>query len=171
MLRELLDWMQQAAQHGVHLDQLASPGVALLAAFGLGLFFGVVPAGGSELLALAAGAVTPRAMIVPLLLVLTAGHVLGKLAWFWLGRTGLRIRHPRVQAWLVEAHRWAEQHPRVEVGVLVTAALVSVPPFHLAVVASGVARMPVAVFVAASFVARLARFGVVAGYSGVISWL
>lgn len=170
MLRELLDWMQQAAQHGVQLEQLASPGVALFAAFGLGLLFGAIPVGGSELLAIAAGAVTPRSMIVPLLLVLTAGHALGKLLWYWLGRFGSRIRHARVQAWIAEAHRFAEQHPRLEVGVLLMSAFASVPPFHLAVVGAGVVRVPVWTFLGTAFVGRLVRFGVVAGVPGVLGY-
>jgi membrane protein YqaA with SNARE-associated domain len=171
MLREMLDWLQQAAQHGVQLDQLASPGFALLAAFGLGLLFGAVPAGGAELLAIAAGAVTPRSMIVPLLLSLTFGHVLGKLFWYWLGRFGSGIRHARVQAWVSEAHRLAKQHPRLEVGVLLMAAFASVPPFQLAAVAAGVVRAPVWIFLGTAFLGRLARFAVVAAVPGVVGFL
>ncbi len=171
MLREILDWLQQASQQGVPLDQFGSLGYALLAAFGLGLLFGAVPAGGSELLALAAGAVTPRAMVVPLVVALTVGHMLGKLLWYWLGKFGSRVTHPTAQTWIARAHQFNAQHPRLEVGVLLVSAFASVPPFHLLAVASGVVRVPLGMFFWTALVGRLARFGLVAGVPGVLGWI
>jgi membrane protein YqaA with SNARE-associated domain len=164
MADEILRWLQ----HGIPVDQATSQGVTLLTALGLGLFFGAVPAGASELLAIAAGAVTPRSMIVPLLLVLTLGHVLGKVLWYWLGTLGPRIRHPRAQAWVTNAHHFAEQHPALGVGTLFSSAVTSVPPFHMTVIAAGVVHMPIPVFITTAFVGRLLRFGLVALMPGLL---
>ena len=171
MLREMLDWLQVAAQQGVVLDQLGSPAMAMLAAFGLGLFFGAVPFGGSELLALAAGAVTPRAMVIPLVLLLTLGHVLGKMLWYWLGTLGSRVTNTKAQAWIAKAHEFNAKHPKLEVGVLLMSALASVPPFHVMAVASGVVRVPLGVFLASVLTGRLVRFGLLAGVPGAVGWL
>lgn len=171
MLREILDWLQMAAQQGVVLEQFGSPLMALLAAFGLGLFFGAVPVGGSELLALAAGAVTPRVMVIPLVLLLTLGHVLGKLLWYWLGTLGSRVTNPKAQDWIARAHEFNTKHPRLEVSVLLMSALASVPPFHVMAIASGVVRVPVTVFLGSVSVGRLVRFGLLAGVPGAVVWL
>jgi membrane protein YqaA with SNARE-associated domain len=168
MVREILDWLQLASQQGVQLDQFGSPAYVLLAAFGLGLLFGAVPAGGSELLALAAGAVTPRAMVAPLVVALTVGHVLGKMLWYWIGTLGSRITHLTAQRWIAQAHVFNAKHPRLEVWVLLMSAVTSVPPFHLLAVASGVVRVPVGVFVGTAVAGRLVRFGLVAGVPGVV---
>ena len=65
--------------HGLPLDQFGSPMLARLGAFAIGLLFGAVPAGASEVLALVAGAVQSRSLVFPQLVMLTAGHVAGKL--------------------------------------------------------------------------------------------
>ena len=151
----ILDWLQQ----GVRLDQFSSPGMALLAAFALGFVFGALPVGASELLALAAGVVQPRSLILPLLLLLTLGHALGKLLWYWLGTFGSRVTHPRAKVWIAKAHAFNELHPALGVGVLLTSAFASVPPFHLMAVAAGIVRVPLVVFLGTAVVGRLGRFG------------
>lgn len=167
VLTDLMELLRQ----GVALDQFSSPAMAMLVAFGVGFLFGAIPTGASELLALAAGAVTPRWLVVPLLLLLTAGHVLGKVLWYWLGTLGDRVTDPRARQWIVRANAYAARHPTIGWSVMLSAALTSVPPYHLATVAAGVVRMPVAVFVASSFVGRLVRFGIVAGVPGVMRFL
>ncbi len=162
----ILDWLQQ----GVRLDQFSSPGMALLAAFALGFVFGALPIGASELLALAAGAVQPRSLILPLLLLLTLGHVLGKLLWYWLGTFGSRVKHPKSKAWIAKAHEFNELHPALGVGVLLSSAFASVPPFHLMAVAAGIVRVPLVEFLGTAVVGRAVRFGLVALVPGVVGW-
>lgn len=165
--QELMELIRQ----GVQLDQFSSPAVALLVAFAVGFLFGAIPTGASELLALAAGAVTPRWLVAPLLVVLTAGHVLGKLLWYWLGTFGERVTNPRMRDWIAKAHAYAAAHPTLGPSVMLTSAFASVPPFHLTTIAAGVVRMPVWLFVGSSFVGRLARFVVVAVVPGVVRWV
>lgn len=165
-MNQLLGWLQ----HGVQLDQFSSPGLAMLAAFGIGFAFSVLPTGTSELLAIAAGAVTPRAMVLPLLVLLTLGHVLGKLVWYWLGTLGTRITHPRVQAWITQAHAFNAQHPRLGVGLMLSSAFASLPPFQLLTIGAGIVRVPVVTFFATAMLGRLARFGLVAMVPGVVQY-
>ncbi len=167
MLPEILSWLQ----HGIPIDQATSPSVTLLTAFGLGLFFGAIPAGASELLAIAAGAVTPHSMVAPLLLVLTLGHVLGKLLWYWFGTLGPRIEHPRAKAWIAKANRFTELHPALGVGTLFSSSVASLPPFHMTVIAAGVVHTPLSVFIATSFAGRLIRFGLVALMPGLLRFV
>jgi len=154
--------------NGIPLDQFGSPWLALLGAFALGLLFGAVPAGASELLALAAGAVQSRVLVFPLLLMLTAGHVAGKLIWYWVGTRGDRITQPRLRDWITKATLFSHQRRQLSLGMLASAALVSVPPYHLMVVAAGIVRMPIATFTITSFVVRLLRFSAVALFPGVV---
>lgn len=166
-VQSIFDWLQQ----GVRLDQFSSPGMALLAAFGLGFVFGALPIGASELLALAAGAVQPRSLIIPLLILLTLGHVLGKLLWYWLGTFGSRVTHPKAVAWIAKAHEFNELHPALGVGVLLSSAFASIPPFHVMAVAAGIVRLPLVEFLGTAVVGRLLRFGLVALVPGVVKWL
>lgn len=165
-MNELLNWLQ----HGVQLDQFSSPGLAMLAAFVVGFAFGLLPTGASELLAIAAGAVTPRALVLPLLVLLTVGHVLGKLIWYWLGTFGNRITHPRAQAWIAQAHRFNEEHPRLELGLMLSSAFASLPPFQLLAIGAGIVRVPVIAFLATALLGRFARFGLVALVPGVVQY-
>lgn len=163
-LRDLLDLLQ----HGVQLDQMASTGSAIGAAAAMGFLFGAVPLGAAELLAVGAGAVRPRTLIVPLVVALTAGHVAGKLIWYWIGTLETRVTQPRLRVWIEQAQALRRQHPQLGTGLLATSAVVSLPPFHLMVVASGIGRMPLPTFVFTSFAARLLRFGLVAAFPTVL---
>jgi membrane protein YqaA with SNARE-associated domain len=154
--------------NGIALDQFGPPATALIAAFALGLLFGVVPAGASEVLALGAGTMQPRALVLPLLVMLTAGHVAGKVVWYWIGTQGHRITQPRLRHWINKATVLSQQNNQLGTGMLASAALVSVPPFHLMVVAAGIVRMPIVTFTITSFVMRLLRFSVVALFPGVM---
>jgi membrane protein YqaA with SNARE-associated domain len=159
-LQEILDLLQ----HGVQLDQLGSPGRAIGAAAALGFVFGALPVGAAEMLAMGAGAVRPRALIVPLVVALTAGHVAGKLVWYWIGTLETRVTQPRLRAWVERAQELRRQYPQLGAGLLASSALASVPPFHLMVVASGISRIPLTTVVVTSFAMRLLRFGMVATF-------
>ncbi len=159
-LRDLFELLQ----HGVPLDQMTPAGSAICAAAALGFLFGAIPVGAAELLAVGAGAVRPRALVIPLVIALTAGHVAGKLVWYWIGTLEARVTQPRLRAWIEQAQALMRQNPQLGAGLLASSALTSVPPFHLMVVASGIGRIPVATFAVTSFVMRLLRFGLVAAF-------
>ncbi|MBC7842217.1 MAG: hypothetical protein H7099_07885 [Gemmatimonadaceae bacterium] len=154
--------MRELLRDGIALDQLSSPALAMTAAFGLGLLFGVIPAGAAEALALAAGAVNPMPLRSAILILLTLGHVLGKAVWYRVGMLGDRVTNPRLRGWVVRARELSEEHERFGVGLMAASAFASIPPFQLTIVAAGVVRSPVSLTLGVAFLGRLARFGLIA---------
>lgn len=152
----------QIALFGQALGDFSSPSAALASAFLLGLLMGAIPVGAAEVLVLLIAGLEPRSMVVPLVLVMTAGHVGGKLLWYWAGAQHHRIGHPWVRRQVAAAEAYMRTRPRVGLGALAASALVSVPPFHLTAIGAGVLRSPLLVFVAVAFVGRAVRFGALA---------
>jgi len=163
-LRDVLELLQ----HGVQLDQMASPGSAIGAAAALGFLFGAIPVGAAEMLAIGAGAVRPRTLIIPLVVALSAGHVAGKMVWYWIGTLEARVTQPRLRSWVEQPQVLRRQYPQLGTGLLATSALASVPPFHLMVVAAGIGRIPLPTVVLTSFAMRLLRFGLIAAFPTVL---
>ena len=141
---------------------LSSPVLALASATALGFLVGLVPIGMAELLALAIGAVMPPALSLAMLALFTVAHVAGKVPWYWLGRQSDRATHPHVQAFIAKARAMMARQPAYSAGLLATAALASVPPFHLAAIAAGIARFNVVTFLAVCLAGRAVRFGALA---------
>ena len=133
----------------------------------LGWLFGAIPIGGAEVLVLAIAAVRPRELIMPLVLVMTLGHVLGKLLWYWVGTQHVRVRRPWLRRQVNQAERWLRRYPRLGGMALASSALVSVPPFHLTAIGAGVVRANVSGFAVVAFVGRGMRFGALA----LVPWL
>jgi len=147
---------------GVSLGSFSSPAAAAASAFALGWLFGAIPIGGAELLVLAIAAVRPTPLIMPLVLVMTLGHVLGKLIWYWVGTQHVRVQRPWLRRQVDQAEVWLRRYPNLGLAVIASSALVSVPPFHLTAVGAGVVRANVWRFVVIAFVGRGVRFGGVA---------
>lgn len=135
---------------------------SLLGALVVGVLTGLAPVAAAEVTALAMGALSVPTMI-PMLAVFTLGHVSGKMLWFWVGTCEARITRPWLRRWLDRARAVAAAHPRVGVGVALTSAVASVPPFQLMAIAGGMvgARWPV--FYAIAYVGRFVRFALIAG--------
>ncbi len=146
--------------HG--LGDFSSPEAALVSAFLLGGLMGAVPVGGAEVLILLIAGLEPKSIVVPLVVVMTAGHVLGKLLWYWAGTQHHRIRQPWLRRQVDAAERYVRARPRLGLGALTSSALVSVPPFHVTAIGAGVLRTPLVVFVLVAFGGRAVRFAVIA---------
>ena len=147
---------------GYTLGDFSTPLAALGSAFALGVLFGVIPLGGAELVVLAIGGVKPRGLLLPLVMVFTLGHVLGKAAWYWLGTRHDRVRHPWLRRQIDRALRLLTEYPKLGTAALGSSALVSVPPFHLSAIAAGAVNCPFALFMTVAFVGRAVRFAVIA---------
>ncbi|HYW50580.1 MAG TPA: hypothetical protein VE861_08240, partial [Gemmatimonadaceae bacterium] len=144
---------------GYTLGSFSTPGAAMASAFALGILLGAIPIGGAELLVLALAAVRPTTLILPLLLVMTLGHVLGKLTWYWVGTHEHRLGHPFLRRQIEQSKRFMLAYPRLGVTALASSALVSVPPFHLTAIGAGIARAPMLLFFVIAFAGRAVRFG------------
>lgn len=147
---------------GHTLGTFTTPGAALAWAFVLGWLLGAIPMGAAELVVLALAAVRPQVLVLPLVVLMTAGHVAGKLVWYWVGTQQHRIRQPWLRRQLDLADQFLHRHPTLGASALVTSALISVPPFQLAVIGAGIVRAPIGLFLAASFAGRVVRFGLIA---------
>lgn len=143
---------------------------AVGSAFAIGLLLGAVPSGPTEAIALAAGALPPD-LSVAVIVALTAGHIGGKMVWYWLGTLEARVTWPRVRAWIDRARALAAGHPTIGLGVVAASAVASLPPFHLTAIAAGIVHSPPLRFFAVAFAGRLIRFGALALFPWVVRYL
>ena len=143
---------------------------AVGSALAVGLLLGAIPAGATEAIALVAGAL-PAPLRAAVIVALTAGHVAGKVLWYWFGTLGSRVTQPRLRAWVDRAQALADRHPTVGLGVTTMSAVFSIPPFHLMAVAAGLVRTPPLMFFAVAFAGRLVRFGALAAFPSLVQYL
>lgn len=149
---------------------LSSPALALWTALASGFVTGLIPIGLAEAAALAIGAVDPPGLSLTLLGVFTVAHVAGKVGWYFLGTRADRVteRSPRSHAFIARSRTMMARHPAYGAGVLATAALASVPPFHLAAIAAGIVRIPFWRFLVICLLGRAVRFGLIAAVPGLV---
>jgi membrane protein YqaA with SNARE-associated domain len=98
-----------------------------------------------------------------LVVLATAGHMLGKCAVYWTGRgggrVGGRVLSPRVESAVA---KWRDRltRPRRAVSLVAFSSLSGLPPFYFVSLAAGALRMNFALYLAAGSAGRLLRFGV-----------
>jgi membrane protein YqaA with SNARE-associated domain len=128
-----------------------------------GFLTSIVPTGLAEAAALALGTVEPPQLAFTLFIAFTISHVSGKLVWYWLGTASDRVtaKYPRTKGYVEKARAMLAKHPVYGAGVIASAAVASVPPFHLAAIAAGIAKVPLWQFVSISLVGRAVRFGLI----------
>jgi len=150
-------------------------GVALpplvFAAIVLGMSFAtaLVPLGPPEayvLLYCASGHAAPQWALV-VVLVAAAGQMAGKLVVFQLVRSSTRkpsrlMRRLRLDGLIRRAADHGLQHPRHLAGLVITSALVGLPPLTVVSPIAGAAGMRRRIFFLCGFLGRLARFSVLA---------
>lgn len=141
----------------------ASPFLAILTAAATGFAVGILPVGLAEVAAVALGVVRPPALALAMLAAFTLAHVGAKLPWYALGMAADRLRQPRAVAFTARARALVEKYPHFGFGLLFASAFTSVPPFHLAAIASGIVRIPFGRFVLLCLAGRALRFGILAG--------
>lgn len=139
-----------------------SPILAVLIALATGFAFGILPVGLAEVSAVAIGVVQPPLLALAMLAAFTLAHVAAKLPWYALGARADRLRHPLARSFTERARAMTARYPSFGEGLLAASALTSVPPFHLAAIASGLVRIPFWRFVLISLSGRAVRFGVLA---------
>jgi membrane protein YqaA with SNARE-associated domain len=151
---------------------LSSAALALWSAGVLGFLVGIVPIGLAEVFALAIGAVRPPGLALAMLGVFTATHVGAKLLWYWLGTLSDRVTHAKSRALIERGRAVLDRHPAYGAGVLAASAVASIPPFHLAAIAAGIARYPFVRFVLLCLAGRAVRFGAIAAVPALLrAWL
>ncbi len=141
----------------------SSPVFAFWSAIATGFITGLLPIGLAEAAALAIGTVTPPSLAAALLGAFTFAHVAGKVGWYLLGTYADRVaeRHSRTHAFIQKARDVMAKHPGYGASVLAASAFASVPPFHLASIAAGIARIPFVWFILICLLGRLLRFALI----------
>jgi membrane protein YqaA with SNARE-associated domain len=113
--------------------------------------------------------VQPPSFAFTLFVAFTLSHVAGKLAWYWLGTASDRLspRYVKLHGYIGRSRELIAKRPVYGLGILASAAVASVPPFHLASIAAGIAKVPLWQFVSISLVGRAIRFGLIGAVPGV----
>lgn len=134
----------------------------LWSALASGFLTSIVPIGLAEAAAVALGATQPPKLALTLLAAFTLSHVAAKLVWYAIGAQAHRItpRWPRLKGYVENARALLAAHPAYGAGMLFSAALASIPPFHLAAIAGGIARVPLLRFTLLCIIGRALRFGI-----------
>ena len=104
-------------------------------------------------------AATPSYLNWPLILMATAGTMVGKMVLYMAGRGALKLRirgRAKVDAFLDDIRR----RQGLTGSLLFVSAAAGIPPFYIVTVASGAARLAVSRFLALGFVGRFLRYAV-----------
>ena len=150
----------------------SSPLLAVATALLTGFLVGILPVGLAEVAAVAIGVVQPPGLSLAMLAAFTVAHVAAKVPWYVLGTLAERVAHPRAQRLTERARAMVARYRHFGDGLLAVSALTSVPPFHLAAIASGLVRLPFWRFVLICLVGRAIRFGLLAAVPSVLrAWL
>lgn len=150
----------------------ASPALAIATAMLSGFLVGILPVGLAEVAAVAIGVVQPPRLALAMLAAFTVAHVVAKMPWYALGTLAERVTHPRAQALTARARAMVGRYRHFGDGILALSAVTSVPPFHLAAIASGLVRIPFWRFTLLCLAGRAVRFGVLAAVPSLLrAWL
>lgn len=108
-------------------------------------------------------------------LVAAVGQMLGKVVWYYIGKSSLdwswvrrRLENPKQQARLEKWRTRTEQRPLVAGGLVLLSAGLGFPPFAIVAVVAGQLRMSLTLFLVLGLVGRWARFAAVLGG---VDWL
>jgi membrane protein YqaA with SNARE-associated domain len=130
--------------------------------FALAIVSALLPWFNAEVLLLAASsAVASRTELVFVVLAITLGQVVGKIAMYWGARSATGRPTPRVDAFL---ERWRvrfDARPQAAPLVIFVSATVGLPPLYLVTIAAGALRVGFWPYLAASGIGRLLHFGAI----------
>lgn len=121
---------------------------------------GFIPVVNIEVFLVWVAALTPRSQAVGITLLATLGQMTAKTLMYLAGAGILKIslKKPGKKLQAVQMKMAAWQH---RMGLfLFSSASLGVPPFYVVSIASGVCRVPIAVFIIWGLVGRLIRFAV-----------
>ena len=119
----------------------------------------VIPLINTELLVVTLAATTPAYAIWPLIVLATAGTMVGKAFLFFVGRGAVRFKirgRDKVDAFLGDM----EKRQGLTGSLLFVSAVTGFPPFYVVTVASGAAGLALSRFLIVGFVGRFVRYAV-----------
>ena len=119
---------------------------------------GIVPWINIELVILGAAALVPSAALLPLVTACTLGNMSAKSVLYAVTRWAPDRLPRRARAALERTHRYRGRR-RLLAAAAFFGSAVSIPPFYLVTLASGLLRVPFVVFVLAGLSGTAARYG------------
>ena len=138
--------------------------LAFLTTFGVCALSAVVPVVNSEIYLLAASAMAPPELAIPLILAAATGQMLGKSIMYYAGVGALRLPSERLRrtvARVEDRYRSAGTGAAtIGGGVILLSAVVGLPPFYVVSIACGLFRIPFTQFFVIGLLGRLVRFAV-----------
>ncbi len=139
--------------------------LAFLTTFGVCALSAVVPVVNSEIYLLAASALAPPELAVPLIVAAASGQMLGKSIMYFAGVGALRLpseRLRRMVARVEQRYRTAGKGgATLGGGIILLSAVVGLPPFYVVSIACGLFRIPFMQFLLLGTLGRLVRFTVI----------
>jgi membrane protein YqaA with SNARE-associated domain len=132
------------------------PGIIIGAALTVSLG-GILPWINSELVILASAALLPPVTLPILVVACAAAQIASKSVVYGITRWAPHRLPERAQAVLARAEKYRDRR-RLLTGAVFVGAAVSVPPFYLVTLASGLLRVPFVLFVLAGLSGTLARY-------------
>ena len=133
------------------------------ACLGLAVLSAIVPWFNAEILVLALPAVATSSLhLSGLVLLVTAGQMLGKCVVYWTSRGGRGMASPRVSRAIERWRGRFARRPWSPVALVLASSAIGIPPFYLVTVAAGALEVDFVRFIAAGTVGRLLRFGLLA---------
>lgn len=135
----------------------------VLACFGLALASGLMPWVNAEFVLLVAAApLTSFGDLLPIVLAMTVGQMIGKGVLYWIAR---RAPNPTEGRFGRAVERWrttCEKHPTSAEAMMFVSAVFGLPPLYVTSVAAGALRINFVSFVSVATVGRLLHFGAIA---------
>jgi membrane protein YqaA with SNARE-associated domain len=131
-----------------------------LGCFGLSIVSALVPWVNGELLLLSLTALARSPFDLGILVLLaSAGQMVGKCFLYWAGRGSCRIQSARISGVVGFWKKRLEEAPsRLLAFVFVSSAL-GIPPFYIVTLLAGALRIKFGIFISVGALGRLVRFG------------
>ena len=119
----------------------------------------IIPLVNMELYVIFLGSVAPPPLLPVLLITGTFSHMLGKSVMYAAGRAFDKLPPGALQRRVAAAREKVHDRPNLGAAVILTSAIVGLPPFYAMTVLCGAMRYNFLWFFAAGFLGRLLRFG------------
>ncbi|HEX6924676.1 MAG TPA: VTT domain-containing protein [Longimicrobiaceae bacterium] len=130
--------------------------------FGVCVAGAIVPFINTEIYLVSVSAISPHAFVGPLVVAASVGQMVGKVAMFYAGRGVLHMGMERVRRPVESLRQSLDERPIFARALLLSSALVGLPPLYVVSVACGTIGMSVVTFFVIGLAGRLVHFAVVA---------
>lgn len=131
--------------------------------YALAVLSAVLPWVNAEVVMLSAASMAGSSLqLVALVAVVTLGQMTGKSAMYWLSRSAILPRTPRLQSAIASWRERLQHRPGSVLGVMFASSTLGFPPFYIVAIAAGALDIAFTRFLAVGLFGRLIHFAVLA---------